>query len=87
MEAYFFDASNRYIGHRELNDGEQIPICATIEAVNVGEGQEAYFVNDEWTVTGISEDPYPPPISPPAVEDRLMAAEEVIMEMLEMMML
>lgn len=55
MEIYFFDENNRYIGHRTLNDGEVIPTNATTKPVILGDGQEAFLLNNEWVVSDIKE--------------------------------
>lgn len=57
MNMYFFDENNRYIGNRALGKGEEIPINATTEIANVGDGQEAYLVNSKWVVSDIPQEP------------------------------
>jgi hypothetical protein len=57
MRAFFFDANNRYIGNRELNEGEEMPANATIEIANVGDRQEAYLVKGKWEVRQLPPDP------------------------------
>ena len=55
MEIYFFDATNRYIGHRKLSINEAIPSNATTEVANVGDGYEAYFRDSKWVINAIVE--------------------------------
>jgi hypothetical protein len=57
MEAYFFDQNMRYIGHRKLEEDEEMPINATQEAAEVGDGQEAYLVDGEWDVKQLPPEP------------------------------
>ena len=59
MKAYFYDENNRYIGNRELNDGETIPTNATTEIAQVGDGQEAYLVDSKWDVRQLPPDAIP----------------------------
>jgi hypothetical protein len=63
-----------------------MPINATNILVTLTDGQEAYFNNGEWTVSDIEDIEQPEPCIP-SIDCRLEAAESVIMEMLEMMML
>lgn len=55
MEIYFYDENNKYIGHRTLNDNEEIPSNATTEIANVKDMQEAYLSDGKWVVTTIKE--------------------------------
>jgi hypothetical protein len=57
MKIYFYDENNRYIGSRELTEGEEIPANATTETANVGPRQEAYLVNGKWEVRQLPPDP------------------------------
>lgn len=86
MDAYFFDVNNRYIGKRALKEGESMPLNATSIPSILEDGQEAHFTDGKWTVSNL---PLPEPPEPcgPSIECRVEAAEAVIMEMLEMMMI
>jgi len=53
MLIYFYDSTYRYIGNRELKNGEPIPLNATTTAVTLNVGEEAYFVNGEWAINNI----------------------------------
>lgn len=57
MKMYFYDEDNRYVGNRALSDGEVMPIMATAEIADVGDGQEAYFVDGKWVVSQIPIEP------------------------------
>lgn len=58
MRIYFYDENMRYIGSRELVDGESIPANATTKSVEVSDGQEAYLVDGEWVVCEILIDSF-----------------------------
>ena len=53
MRIYFFDKNNRYIGNRELEENEIIPLDATTEELILQDGQEAYLVNGKWVINNI----------------------------------
>lgn len=53
MRIYFYDINMRYIGNRELLEGEAIPANATTEIAEVGDGKEAYLVKGKWVVSDI----------------------------------
>lgn len=54
MKVYFFDENKRYIGNRELINGEEIPYNATSEIAIVKDGQEAYLVDNKWIISDIA---------------------------------
>jgi hypothetical protein len=53
MKIYFFDNENRYIGNRELQENETIPLNSTIKAVSLKDGEQAHFFNNKWVVSQI----------------------------------
>lgn len=50
---YFFNNNKKYVGKRELNEGESIPKDATLIPVEIAESEEAFFVNGNWRVNEI----------------------------------
>lgn len=57
MRVYFYNESMRYIGNRELDKNETVPINSTTEIANVGDGQEAFLVDGKWVTSNIPPDP------------------------------
>jgi len=57
MRIFFYDVNFRYIGSRELEDGEEFPTNATSEIATVKDGEEAYLVDSKWVVSKIVEQP------------------------------
>jgi hypothetical protein len=66
MHIYFFDENKRYIGSK---DSDIILPNATTVAVNLTDGQEAYFLNGTWEVKQIPPEPQPIPPEP-TLEER-----------------
>jgi hypothetical protein len=85
MRIYFYDKNYRAVGNRELNEGEAVPANATTVTLILPEGKQAHFINGEWAISDI-EITNEVSVSTPSIETRLDAAEAVIMDMLEMMM-
>jgi len=65
---YFYDDNGKYIGCRELLDGESVPSKATTVELVVLDGQEAYFVNGAWEVNTINVAPVAVTIEPTTEE-------------------
>ncbi len=53
MRIFFYDNNYRYIGSRELIEGEEIPNNATISEVILQDGEEAYYENGAWIIHDI----------------------------------
>ena len=87
MRVYFVDANKRYIGNRELKDGEAIPVNATTTPVTLAEGKEAHFVDGAWVITDIPENEVETPVQAPTVEERLEATELALMDIVSMIMM
>lgn len=79
MKIYFFDSGMRYIGCRELSNGEPMPKNATTEPVTLFDGQQAYLYNGTWVISDI---PPMPEASPalPTLDERLEAVEMAILD-------
>lgn len=56
MKIYFYDAEKRYVGSRELFQDEEVPQNCTTKAVDIKDGQQAYFTNNKWVVSNIPEE-------------------------------
>jgi hypothetical protein len=83
MKIYFYDSNMRYIGSRELKENEAVPTNSTITPVSLADGQEAHLTNNEWTVNDIEIIEHNAQYMP-TFEDRMAAAENVILDILMM---
>jgi len=53
MKIYFYDENNRYIGSRELREGEVVPTNATTMTITLTNRQEAHLVKGAWVVNNV----------------------------------
>ena len=68
---YFYDNDKRYIGCRELKQGETVPQNATAIPVAKNVGEQAHFIDGKWVISQIPAEPIVETVAEPSTEEVL----------------